>query len=270
MKNTKFVKMHGCGNDFVIIDDRKDETHLSPENIRLISDRYLGIGCDQLIVIKPSSKADCLIKIYNADGSEAGACGNATRCVASIIMQENQQDSMSIETITRILPVRRAGDLFEVNMGMPRLNWQEIPVSREMDIENINMGLESLPVGIAVNMGNPHIVFFVKRVDYLDIVRLGPRIENDSLFPERVNVNFAEILDDQTIKLRVWERGTGETMACGSGACATFVAASRKGLIGKKAKTLLKGGELNVAWSEDNNILMIGPAVKVFEGSFSI
>ena len=265
-----FRKMHGLGNDFVIIDHRNGGVDFTVDQIRLIADRRLGVGCDQFIVMNPPRTAgtDCFMTIYNPDGSEAGACGNGTRCVASLI---NKGEPV-IETISGILKCRRVdGDMIEVDMGLPRLDWQQIPLSEERDTLHLGIGDgDTLSDPVAVSMGNPHCVFFVPDVDALSIETLGPAVERNSLFPQRTNVEFAEIKGSSTIRMRVWERGAGITMACGSGACATIVAAVRRGLTGRKAEIVLDGGSLFLEWREtDDHVLMTGPVADVFDGNLT-
>lgn len=264
-----FVKMHGLGNDFAIIDQRINEIPLGCEQIRHIANRRRGVGCDQVIFMEPSTKADIFMRIYNPDGSEAGACGNATRCVADILMKETGKETAAIETISGILNCARADkDLISVDMGVPKLDWQDIPLAREMDTVNLDYrphALLSEPG--AVNVGNPHCVFFVDDVEALDIEALGPAIETDTLFPERINVEFVQVLASDKMRMRVWERGAGVTEACGTGACATLVAAVRKGFAGRKASIVLDGGALVIEWREsDGHIIKTGPASFVFEG----
>lgn len=272
-----FVKMHGIGNDFVIFDGRQDSFVPSPELARKVADRRFGIGCDQVITLLPADDADLFMLIQNPDGSESGACGNATRCVASLVMEEAGRSDLVIRTRGGLLACTRNGDgRITVDMGAPRLEWHEIPLAREMDTADIEFeiamaegGLLRAPVG--VNMGNPHAVFFVADADAVDVAAIGPRIEHDPLFPERVNVSFAAVMGRERIRLRVWERGAGITLACGSAACATLVAATRRGLVDSAATIVMDGGELQVQWREsDGHVLMTGPAEEVFRGSLGL
>ena len=263
----KFKKMHGLGNDFVIVDIRDGAKLPAKAQIAALSDRRTGIGCDQFITIEPSTRADVFMRIMNGDGSEAEACGNATRCVADIVMKEKGSDKIVIETVAGLLDCAAAPDGgVTVDMGVPKFGWQDIPLSR--DVDTLNMPIAEGAVG--VNIGNPHAVFFVNDVEHLDIGKLGPPLENHPLFPKKSNIEFVQVLNAQTLRMRVWERGAGETQACGSGACAALVAASRRHFTGRKAKVILDGGTLNIEWREsDDHILMTGPVAYVFEGFFT-
>jgi diaminopimelate epimerase len=250
----KFIKMHGLGNDFVILDHRNGGGRLAPETIRKLADRQFGVGCDQVIVLEPSKKADVFMRIYNPDASEAESCGNATRCVAHLL----GKDSVTIETRAGLLPCRRVGDLIEADMGAPK-----------GEVRNLAIGGKDLPDAVAVNMGNPHCVFFVGSVEDTSVEMLGPIFEHHELFPDRSNVEFAQVIGDNFIRLRVWERGAGVTLACGSGACATIVAAVSRGLTGRRAEVIMDGGPLTLEWREsDSHVLMTGPVAYVFEGEF--
>jgi diaminopimelate epimerase len=251
---TRFKKMHGLGNDFVIIDAREGAVAMDAERARRIADRRTGVGCDQVIVLEPSDVADVRMRIWNADGGEVEACGNATRCVVML-------GAKTIETKAGIL----TGDAGGVDMGAPRFGWEQIPLAYAMDTAEMPVGWEELQEPSAVNVGNPHVVFFVADADRIDLARLGPLIENDPLFPERVNVNVASF-DGEAIKLRVWERGAGLTAACGTGACATAVAAIRARTIESPVEVRLPGGSLTIAWEPGGTIRMSGPAVHVFDG----
>lgn len=269
-----FIKMHGLGNDFAVIDLTQAGSTLTPAQAQEIADRRRGVGCDQVLVMeKPKNpKADIFMRIYNPDGSEAGACGNGTRCVAALYMQNNKLTSCVIETVSGLLPSKIVADgLIQVDMGEPRTKWQDIPLSQECDTLNLGIlhGRQAMTEPVAVNVGNPHTIFFVDDVMQVDVEKLGPEVENHVLFPERTNVEFAQILSPEKIRVRVWERGTGVTQACGSGACATIVAAARRGLTGRKAEIILDGGSLFMEWrAEDNRILMTGPATYVYQGVF--
>ena len=260
MHNGRFHKMHGLGNDFVIVDAREEAFAPSPAQAAAIADRKHGIGCDQLIILSPSSTADLSMRIVNADGSDAQACGNATRCVVALIGRH-----VRIETVAGILE-GRADDLPEVAMGQPHFDWEAIPLAYAVDPTDMPIGHGALERPMAVNVGNPHAVFFVDDVQAIDLETLGPQIEHDALFPERVNVNVAATRDDGGLDLRVWERGAGLTLACGSGACATAVAAIRKGLARSPVAVHLPGGVLTIAWTEGEAVRMTGPATYVFEG----
>jgi diaminopimelate epimerase len=259
--------MHGCGNDFVIFDGRRDQFDLSPETIAMLADRHLGVGCDQMISMRADPDADAFMQIFNADGTPAGACGNATRCVADLIMREKDQDTAVLRTEAGLLHADRQPDgRIQVDMGPVKLDWSDIPLARPMD--TLHMALPGEPA--AVNMGNPHVTFFVSDIETTDVAVDGPRYENDALFPERVNVGFAQIMDQTTIRLRVWERGAGLTLACGSGACAALVNACRRGLTQRKARVLVDGGALDIAWRDDGHVIMGGPATTVFSGEVDL
>jgi diaminopimelate epimerase len=260
---TRFIKMHGCGNDFVILDGRARPLGLTPTRAAAMANRHTGIGCDQVITIQLDGTADAFIDITNPDGSSAGACGNATRCVADILMREISRDAVTIRTISGDLPaVRRPDGLIEVDMGAARLDWTEIPLSRPMD--TISLDIPGAPA--AVSMGNPHATFFVPDLDGVLILEAGPRFERDPVFPQRANIGFAQIMGPGTIRLRVWERGAGLTEACGSGACAAVVNAHRRGLTNRRAKVILDGGALEIEWRDDGHVLMAGPVATVFHG----
>ena len=262
--------MHGLGNDFVIIDSRNNNYIINEKNIRLISNRRLGVGCDQVIEIKDSKSADIFMKIYNSDGSEAEACGNATRCVAGILFASSPKKNILIETVSGILKAEsEANGNIKVDMGKPKLGWKDIPLSKNID--EINFEQFSLKNGFAVNLGNPHVVFFVEDLKNFTIDKIGPFIETNELFPQKVNVEICQIISDQKIRVMVWERGVGKTLACGSGACAVLVAAYKKGLSKEIAEIQLDGGSLNISWNvkTDNHLIMSGPVSVSFLGDFS-
>lgn len=271
-----FVKMHGLGNDFVIFDGRRDGFALEPAAAAAVADRHFGVGCDQVITLLPSARADLYMRIQNPDGSEAGACGNATRCVANLIFDADGGERMTIETKNGVLPCRREADgRITVDMGAPKLEWREIPLARAMDTLDVEFTIQSpaeftLAAPVAVNMGNPHAVFFVANADAIDLAAVGPMIEHDPLFPERVNVSVAEVKNRELIRLRVWERGAGITLACGSAACAVTVAATRRGIIDGHATVIMDGGALDMRWAEDGHVLMTGPAALSFRGAWAL
>jgi diaminopimelate epimerase len=262
-----FRKMHGLGNDFAILDVR-DGGAPDKAAIRALADRRRGVGCDQVLTIGRPGKAgaDLFMRIYNPDGSEAGACGNGTRCVARLFMDMEKKSSCVVETKAGLLACNDAGGNVRVDMGKPGLGWKDIPLAEERDTLHLGIMDGPLPDPAAVSMGNPHTVFFVENVETFDVATLGPQVERHVLFPERTNVEFAQVLNPEKIRVRVWERGTGITQACGSGACATIVAAARRGLSGRKAEIVLDGGSLQLEWRDDDHVLMTGPAVYVFEG----
>jgi diaminopimelate epimerase len=268
-----FTKMQGLGNDFVVIDARSRPIGLSEAERRLIADRRLGIGCDQLIVLerRKSAAADVFMRIYNPDGSEAGACGNATRCIAGRLMAEHSTDRIVVETISGLLETRaaKAGEV-TVDMGEARTDWREIPLSEACDTLHLPLALGSLSDPVGVNVGNPHAVFFVPDVAAIDLEKLGPRLEHAPLFPERTNVEIVQVLSPERLRMRVWERGAGITMACGSGACATLVAAARRGLTGRRAAVILDGGTLTIEWLATNRVLMTGAWAESFRGEIDL
>ncbi|MET0182713.1 MAG: diaminopimelate epimerase [Caulobacterales bacterium] len=262
----RYFKMNGCGNDFVIIDARdKGALPLSAAQARAIADRKTGVGCDQVVAIERSIRGDAFMRIWNHDGGEVSACGNATRCVGWILMDETGRDISKIETGAGLLhAARRGSDLIEVDMGSPLLRWEEIPIARAMDTVKLDYRVALDGVTLegpgAVNMGNPHAVFFVDDIDAIPIAAIGPRVETDPFFPEAVNAGFAQVLAPDRIRLRVWERGAGLTKACGTGACAAVVAAHRQGRAGRKAEVIVDGGALTIEWREgDDRVLMTGP-----------
>jgi diaminopimelate epimerase len=258
----RFSKMHGLGNDFVVIDARETPVEMTDARARAIADRHAGIGCDQLILIGPSERADVGMRIFNADGSEVEACGNATRCVPLFVGRD-----VLIETKAGLLDAKQVDGGASVDMGEPRFDWDAIPLAYAMDTRTMPVSWEDLPAPSAVNMGNPHVVFFTSGIDMQAAGRIGPIIETDPLFPERVNVNFADVLDEHHIRLIVWERGAGLTRACGTGACATAVAAIRLGLASGPVTVSLPGGDLVIDWTPGGHVLMTGPATHVFDGT---
>ncbi len=257
----RFFKMHGLGNDFVVIDARTTPVSMTPERARAIADRRTGIGCDQLIVIGPSDHADAQMRIFNNDGSEVEACGNASRAVALLL-----GGNSTLETLGGVITLEALEGAARVDMGAPRFDWNEIPLAYAMDTRAMPVGWEELENPAAVNVGNPHAIFFVPDCDAVDLGRLGPIIETDPLFPERVNVNVASLAGKDHLKLRVWERGAGLTRACGTGACATAVAAIRAGIVASPVRVTLPGGDLDIAWAPGGTISMTGPATHVFTG----
>jgi diaminopimelate epimerase len=260
-----FMKMHGLGNDFVIVDSRGPGPLISEEMARRLGNRHLGVGFDQLAVISDSPQADVALTFFNADGSTAGACGNATRCVAQYEMQRLGRTTLSLITERGILQARQQGALVSVNMGHPLLNWDEVPLAREMD--TLHLPLEGQPT--ATGMGNPHCTFFVENADAIDLAQLGPKFEHDPLFPERTNVQFAHVLGENRLRMRVWERGVGVTLASGSSSCATAVAAARLGLTGPTVEIQLDGGSIHIDWREDG-VWMTGATMHVFDGQLTV
>jgi diaminopimelate epimerase len=267
----KFVKMHGLGNDFVVIDAREQPLDLDDAAARKIADRHTGVGCDQLIVMEQPQNgkglADVVMRIRNADGGEVAACGNASRCVADLVMRETGRDNIVIETAAGLLDAQRAsGGRIAVDMGAAKLDWRDIPLGEPQDTGRLNLSLGPLKEPVAVSMGNPHAVFFVDNAEAIDLKNLGPVLEHHKLFPERANIGVAQVIDRGRIRLRVWERGTGITLACGTGACAALVAAARRGLTERKAIVAVDGGELEIEWLKDGHVLMTGPVAVSFSG----
>ncbi|AYJ85694.1 diaminopimelate epimerase [Sphingomonas paeninsulae] len=256
-----FHKMHGLGNDFVVIDAREKAVSMTAARARAIADRHNGIGCDQLILLEPADDADAVMRIFNADGSIAEACGNASRAVALLIGRKAE-----LITAGGRITVEPFADGATVEMGLPHFGWDEIPLAYAMDTSAMPVGWEGLSDPAAVNVGNPHLIFFVDDCDAVPLDRLGPLIENDPLFPERINVNVATLTGPNAIKLRVWERGAGLTLACGTGACATAVAAIRSKRVTSPVEVSLPGGILTIAWAGGEQITMTGPATHVFTG----
>lgn len=259
-----FMKMHGLGNDFVVIDARTRDVELSESQIKAIAHRHCGVGFDQLAVIS-SDRHDGHLTFYNADGSTSAACGNATRCIARHIMDETGRTSLRLTTDRGTLMARDAGDgLTSVNMGQPQLDWQDVPLAREMD--TLELPIDGAPT--ATGMGNPHCTFFVKDAEAVDLAGFGAEHEHHPLYPERTNVQVAHVVGPDHIRMRVWERGVGITMASGSSSCATAVAAARRGLTGHKVRIDLDGGTLWINWAEDG-VWMTGPTMHVFSGAFT-
>ena len=257
----RFHKMHGLGNDFVVIDARAQAVAMDATRARTIADRREGIGCDQLILIESSDAADARMRIWNADGGEVEACGNASRAVALLLGGRS-----TLETLGGILTLAANDTTATVDMGQPRFEWDAIPLAYAMDTAELPVGWEELSAPAAVNVGNPHVVFFVEDESTVDLARLGPLIEHDPLFPDRTNVNVATITGPSRLNLRVWERGVGLTRACGTGACATAVAAIRAGHVIAPVTVTLPGGELLIDWAPGGTISMSGPAAHVFTG----
>ena len=259
--------MHGLGNDFIIFDNIKDLIIHDIKFIKKISNRRLGIGCDQVLIIEDTLKSDNFkITMYNSDGSETGACGNGTRCVADYLMKRDNLHSLNIESISGNLPCAKVDNVVTVNMGEPKFDWKDIPLSSEQN--NQNVLLEDFEA-FCLSMGNPHAVIFMENLDQLeslDLNSIGPRLEKNNNFPQFTNIEFACVLKDKTIRMRVWERGVGVTMACGSGACATLVAASKLNKSSKSNKIVLDGGILFIEWLNNGTVTLSGETEKVYEG----
>jgi diaminopimelate epimerase len=271
MGKVAFSKMHGLGNDFVVLDFRRGAMPVGAAVARRLADRRTGIGCDQVIVLEPPRHpaARVLMRIHNADGSEAEACGNATRCVADLLYRESRDRQIRIETAAGLLEAEALPDgSFAVDMGPARTAWHEIPLARPADTDRVALHAGPLTDAVCTNIGNPHATFFVGDLDAVDLAAVGPALEHDPLFPQRANIGVAEVRTLRRIRLRVWERGAGITLSCGSGACAALVAAHRRGLTERDAVVELDGGVMNIAWREDGHVIMTGPAALSFEGTF--
>ena len=269
MSDLSFIKMHGLGNDFVVIDDRDGTITLEVNEVRAIANRRTGVGFDQLLILeKPTTHAaDVFMRIYNPDGSEAQACGNGTRCVASLMMVELGRDQVIVETISGLLTSSCQGDgQITVDMGKPGLLWSDIPLSHKVDTLHMGIGLDGVVDPVGVNIGNPHAVFFVEDVLEVNLEQIGPKLEQDDLFPEFANIEIVQVIGLNKVRMRVWERAAGITKACGSGACAVAVAAHRRGLTGCKVEVVLDGGSIEIVWGKDGHVLMAGPVAASFEG----
>ncbi|ESQ93746.1 diaminopimelate epimerase [Asticcacaulis benevestitus] len=272
-----FLKMNGLGNDFIVVDARDTAFTPAPEQIRAWGDRASGIGFDQLISIEGSPQGDAFMRVWNNDGGTVETCGNALRCVAWYLNRDASDKTLKIDTLgglakARVLRADAKTGTASVDMGKPGLDWHQIPLSEEMNTERLELQVGPIDAPlyhtpVAVSMGNPHVVFFVADVNRVDVTATGSLIENHPLFPEGVNVEFAQIIDRQTIRMRVWERGAGITMACGTGACATLVAAARRGLTDRSATVIMDGGPLHIAWAENDHVIMTGPIEVEFEGT---
>ena len=271
MRRIAFRKMHGLGNDFVVIDQRREASAIDGAAARALADRHTGIGCDQLILIEMprDPMAQIFMRILNTDGSEAAACGNGARCIARLIAEETGERHVRLETLAGLLDAELLADWrVAVDMGPARTGWHDIPLAREMDTGRVDLALGPLREPVCTNVGNPHATFFVADAEAIDLAALGPHLEHDALFPERANIGVAAVLDRGRIRFRVWERGAGITRACGTGACAALVAAHRRGLTGRQAIVVLDGGTLDIRWRDDGHVIMTGPATLAFEGSF--
>ena len=260
----KAFKMDGLGNDFVIIDQRNHNYNLTKDQIIKICDRSF-IGCDQLIYIQKSDKKDARLEFYNSDGSISGACGNGTRCVADLISKENSDKEIILWTSSGALKSKILGNnLVETEIGIPKTNWNEIPLNKNLDTKNLNIkiigknNIEHIG-GTSVNVGNPHVVFFVDNIEDYDLKEIGPQIENHNYFPEKCNVTLAKVISRKLIRIKVWERGAGLTKACGTAACATVVAANINGLVDKKTDIEFELGKLSISIDQNNSIHMKGP-----------
>ena len=270
-----FLKMNGLGNDFVVIDARQHAVAVGPEAARAIGDRHRGVGFDQLLVIGEGKQgADAAMRIWNTDGTEVESCGNGTRCVATLILGETGKTRLSLWTKGGVLDCSREGDgRIAVDMGEPKLEWQDIPLSERMDTRTLDIKLGPIDAPVlfgpsAVNMGNPHCIFFAENAEAHDLSKFGPMIEYHPLFPDRANISLAQVKSKSEIRLRVWERGVGITLACGTAACATAVAAARRRMTDRRVRVVLDGGPLDIEWREsDGHVLMTGPTELSYSGT---
>jgi diaminopimelate epimerase len=270
MRPIDFVKMHGLGNDFVILDARHVALTLDTGAARAITDRHRGVGCDQILIIEPAKTATgaAFMRIRNADGGEAEACGNGARCVAALLMEQNKTDRIVLETLGGLVVADRAGDhRIAVDMGEPHLGWREIPLAKDCDTLHVPLSVGQLRDPVCTSMGNPHATFFGPDIGAIDIATLGPTLEHDPIFPARANIGVAQIASPKRIRVRIWERGDGLTLACGSGACATLVAAVRRGLTERRAEIVADGGALEIEWRPDNHVIMTGAVATSFRGT---
>lgn len=282
MTELAFTKMHGLGNDFVVIDARSGKpghgVAIDDARAAAIADRRTGVGCDQFIIIEdaPDTDSDAFMRIRNADGGEVDACGNATRCIGAVLLDETGKDEVRVRTEADLLTVSRAGyGLVTVDMGIPRGDWDQIPLNAEADTLHLDLSCGPLSDPAAVSMGNPHATFFVDDMESVPIALVGPELEHNPVFPERANIGVAQILAHDRMRLRVWERGVGLTLACGTGACAAVVNANRRGLAGRRMVVVVDGGELLIDWREDRpagagHVFMTGPAEISFSGMIPI
>jgi len=272
MREIPFIKMHGLGNDFVVLDGRVDSAALTAEEVRRIADRHRGVGCDQFITIEPSERATAFMRVHNADGGEVAACGNGARCVADKIMTELDADAATLETVAGVLEATRDGSgLVTVDQGPARMDWWDIPLTHKLDTLHIDMSdggklVAPLTDAVGVNVGNPHAIFFVDDVEAVDVATVGPGLEHHPLFPERANISVAHVCGRDAIKVRVWERGVGITSACGTAACAVAVAGVRRDLTERSVDIQLDGGTLHLVWRDDGHVLMTGPVSTSFSG----
>ena len=270
MQKINFIKMHGLGNDFVIIDKRVNKITITKELISKLSDRKSGAGCDQLITINNSSEKDndidATIKIYNPSGDQAEASGNGTRCVAKLLFEELNKNNIKILSEAGILVAKQKDKNISVNLGKLTTNWKKIPIIKDIDTMNVPIKINDFSNGVAVNIGNPHLVFFGQNINDVDLINIGPTIENHKFFPNRINVELVEIINRNKIKIRVWERGAGLTLACGSGACASVYAGTLKNLLENEVEVIVERGSLYIN-IVNNEAIMTGPAEISFYGS---
>lgn len=267
-----FLKMHGAGNDFVVV-DRRGLPPLDAELAVSLADRRFGVGCDQVVVLENSDKADIFMRLFNHDGSEIGACGNASRCVGLLLIEEKGRDTVTIETLAGVLEAKQAKEGITVDMGEPKWEWNDIPLAESRNTLHLGLQEGVLLDPVAVSIGNPHMIFFVRDVEKVDLGRVGPGLEHHPLFPARVNVSVVQVIAPDHLVMRTWERGAGLTLACGSAACSSVVAAVRREMGVRKARVDVPGGTLFIEWVQgegNGRVLMTGPAEKVFEGTITL
>lgn len=273
MTIVSFLKMHGLGNDFVVLDARKRQLDLTVEHRQRLADRHMGVGFDQMVTLENpvTAGANVFMRLHNADGSEARACGNATRCIAGRLMSETGDRQVVIETVSGLLTAEEIGNgKIAVDMGPANLDWQDIPVAGPCDTLHMPVAVGPVSDPVGVNVGSSHAVFFVDDVNAIDLPAIGPRLENHAFFPNRANIEFAQIVGPDRIRMRVWERGAGVTLACGSGACGTLVAAARRGLTSRKGDVIVDGGTLTIEWLENGHVRMTGPWTLAYEGTIDL
>lgn len=267
-----FLKMHGAGNDFVIVDARTSGA-IDAKCAVALADRRFGVGCDQVVVLETSQKADVFMRLFNHDGGEIGACGNASRCVGQLLIEETGKQAITIETLAGVLQASRADAGITVDMGEPKWEWQDIPLAESRNTLHLGLQEGMLMDPVTINIGNPHMIFFVRDIDMVDLGKVGPKLEHNPLFPQRVNVSVVRVLAEDHLVMKTWERGAGLTLACGSAACASVVAAVRRELGARKATVDVPGGTLHIEWKQgagNGSVLMTGPAARVFEGTITL
>lgn len=272
-RTIKFTKMQGTGNHFIVIDAIKKEEKLSTEQIQKLCTQAFGVGADQLLMILPSKNADFRMRIYNADGGEVEMCGNGIRCVAKYVLEHGytKKHELEIETLAGIKKTVIKGDSIRVDMGEPILDAKQIPVRLSGRVINRAIKVEDMEFKITcISMGNPHTVIFMDKIEKFNVAKYGPAMENNKLFPRKTNVEFVEKVNDNELKMRVWERGTGETLGCGSGACAVGVAGVLNNKTREKVLIHLRGGDLGIEWAKDNHVYLTGPAEEVFTGEINV
>lgn len=269
-----FQKLHGLGNDFVVFDARRSAFALDEASARAVADRRTGIGCDQVIVLeRAKARGDALMRIFNADGNEVEACGNAARCVARLLMEEKDSSLVDIDSTGGLLRCTDAGDgRVTVDLGIPEFGWQDIPLSRAMDTNTLALEMDGVKLdAAAVSVGNPHCIIFVHDADAAPVTEIGPRLERHALFPERTNVEFVSVVGPEKLRMRVWERGVGVTRACGTGACASLIGSARRGLVQRSCEVVLDGGTLSIEWrAGDDHVLLTGGTSFVFSGEVDL